>query len=951
MPRHDFSAADNRLLAERVGFHCSNPSCGVATIGPSEDPTKKEYVGVAAHIYSASVHNGPRANSALTEQERRSPNNGIHLCNKCSTIIDKNNGSGYPADILFNWKRSAESAAKARIYKGNSYTLFKRVDFSNLEKQYSTALTCSGLNDKNVVSCPANKAIITEISNKLRLANKCVLKGVSGSGKSLLTYQTAYEFHKNGWSIFNLDKELISDSTVLAAPQEKSLVVIDDAQIIEFRHLERILKESYSNCIVLANWNSSTSFDSNLLRTFPCVDVSPSSQVELLKTYCLNNKQSIASSLNSIGIKTNNKDYHTRIETRIDRASKEKTPWLFNYHLTEGWNAAQNDLKFLRDDEQMDLVIVTVAAYQFATLDYGVNEEIVLSSLRNFHDNPLWLSKTRRILSEYCQIKDGTVKNKHYEYSRKVLKIFTSQTDSKEEALYLIGVFKRILKSSVYEKGHSNILEFIMFDFRWCQHELNREGFIDEISNELLASSEDLDASPAKIKKLNSLIRFNKNVLNTLELNKKTLEIWMFSCSRDTAYSLGNLFNTLYNEKYSHFPSSKSLVDFLLGKTISSDIEDKSRFSYMLNRTHLLLNNNEKAYANDQLLSADFNVDVSQYSSSNACYQFSSLINDLSCINTTWANQQIKNNIDGIANLLNNNLMETYRGFKDLIDTYFGVIPAILGINNRDPELTKIGKELSNKIQADAILKAFELVEAIDVQDYTNLLIFMTLYNKPKLKLVSEGFNYTRLRSLYKGDSKLDRNHRGLICILHNHQSQNYMNYLSQVIVGSNFIDRVFISLNPELSLDRLKSGIAYKSKYHDCSECEEELLILKFIMDEEGETLAKRMLRENEDEISKSIFSESINIDDKKGKFDLLIFIHLNFPDILKNIFSDQEKNIKMLKKITRLLKGKKHEKNIARLYIFLIKIYSPVTIQKIFEIEKRYPSVKKFDIRKYFN
>ena len=53
MPRHDFTEADKRLLAERAGYHCSNPACGVSTVGPSINPEEKEYVGVAAHIYSA----------------------------------------------------------------------------------------------------------------------------------------------------------------------------------------------------------------------------------------------------------------------------------------------------------------------------------------------------------------------------------------------------------------------------------------------------------------------------------------------------------------------------------------------------------------------------------------------------------------------------------------------------------------------------------------------------------------------------------------------------------------------------------------------------------------------------------------------------------------------------------------------------------------------------------
>lgn len=947
MPRHDFSVPDKQLLAERVGFHCSNPSCGVGTIGPSDVPNKKEYVGVAAHIYSASINKGPRANPDLTKDERCSLKNGIHLCNKCSTLIDKNKGVGYPAEILVGWKLSAEAAAKNRIYKSNSYTLVKKVNFSNLEKKYSTALTCSGLNNKNVVSCPANKPIIANVSNKLRLAYKCILKGESGSGKSLLTYQTAYEFYNKGWSIFDLNKELLSDNTVLVAPQERSLIIIDDAQTINSRHLENILDSSYDDCTILINWNSSTSFESNFLKNYPCVDVIASSQVELLKSYCLENKNSITVLLKSIGIKINNKDYQSRIETRIEKASHERTPWLFNYHLTEGWNGANNDLSLLKDDDHMDLVIVTVAAYQLATLDYGVNQEVIFSSLKDFCDTPLWLTKVDNVLKEYCQIKDNLIKNKHYEYSRKVLKIFSSQKDIKEEKLYLIGVFKKILMSPFYEKGHSNVLEFIMFNFRWCQFELNETGFIDEVTDQLLSDNEDV--SPSKIAKLNSLIRFNKNVLSLLELNKPVIEKWMFGCCRDTAYSLGSLSNTLYNEKYLYFPSSKELVDLLLDKTISCNIDDKSRFSYMLNRMYMLLSDDDRIYAREQLLNTDFNVDISCYSTDTACYQFSSLIYHLAYINDDWANQQVKNNVDGIARLLNQNLMEAYREFKDLIDSYFGVIPAILGIKNTNSELAKRGKELSNKIQVEAILKGFETVEAIDVQDYSNIIIFMALYNRTKLKQVSERFDYARLESLYEGDFKMDHYHRGLIAILYNPNSDNYMRYLSKVIISNNYIDELFIELSPDLSLVQLKRGVKYKMTFHDGSECKKELLILKYLMREESKTLVERMLFENEEEFTKSIFSESQNVDNKKGKFDLLLFIQSDFPELFRRIFNDNDKNIKLLEKIPRLLRGKINEKNIARLYVYLVKEYAGNTPLEVIGLEKKYPSIRRFDISLY--
>jgi hypothetical protein len=293
------------------------------------------------------------------------------------------------------------------------------------------------LNDKNVKSCPANKSVISEVLKKLSLAYRCILKGKSGSGKSLLTYQTAYELYKNGWSVFNLDKSIVFDHTDFAAPKDKSIIIIDDAQTLEVRHLESFLNASHENCFVLANWNESTSVDDSFIRSFPSTEIAPTSQVELLKKYCLQNKDAIANLLQMIGISINKKDYFSRIETRIQSASKEKTPWLFNYHLTEGWNTAKHDLYLLRSDEKLNLAIVTVAIYQFATLDKGVSKEIILSCLKMFCDDETWIAKASRTLTKYCTLRDGVVINKHYEYSRKVLKIFTSQKDSKDEFNYI----------------------------------------------------------------------------------------------------------------------------------------------------------------------------------------------------------------------------------------------------------------------------------------------------------------------------------------------------------------------------------------------------------------------------------------------------------------------------------------------------------------------------------
>lgn len=947
MSRHDFSEPIKKLLAQRVGYHCSNPACGVATIGPSDIANEKEYIGVAAHIYSASIDGGPRANPNLTEKERRSPNNGIHLCNKCSTLIDKNKGLGYPSELLFNWKRCAEAAAKERIYQNTPCNIFTRVNFSNLEEHYSTALTCTGLNEKNILSCPSNQEIIIEVTRKLNLANKCVLAGSSGSGKSLLTYQTAYSFHARGWNVFKIYKESISNGTMLAAPTIKSLILIDDAQIIETRHLENLLGSAYKDCIVLANLNTNTVLGDGLTKRFPCVEIVPSSQIQMLKQFCLENKDEIAETLRSVGLKVQSNDFHSCIETRIERAARETTPWLFNYSLTEGWNAAKSDLGLLKDDENQHLVLVTVAAFQYATLDLGVGEEAIINALGKYRNENDWLDKARRTIRAKCLTNDGKVRNKHYEYSHKILTIFVSKEGLKQGQNYLIDLFMDILASNLYERGHSNILEFIMFNFRWCKYQLNNNGFIQEIAEELVNS--DTSVTPAKVNKMNSLIRINSGVISLLEPQDGLIEDWIFSCSKDTVYQLGDLLNTLNNEKFAPLSSGGSLFDHLLSIIMSADVEDRSRYSNLINRMYLLLNEEDRLYVSEKLGRSGFSVVVSEYTAGMICYHFSSVVKDFCVINQDWSDQQIEGNIERIANLFNNDFSNALEYFKELIDYYFGIIGAILGTYNPTPTVKKHGRELARRLDEFAIVQCFEKINASEVQRYSDIIIFVALYNQQKLKAISDHFDYARLELLFSGLPKIDHYHRALISILRNPRSPNWKNHVSWLMSSVDYVESIFFVWDHELALERLRNGVKYQIKIHMCSDCKSELIILKGIYDEEGIDLTKRIVLENKDSLSKAICTKSKNGDDHKSKFDLLVFLALNCDLIYREIFEKEESRRDVLDKLERLLRGKKWEKMIARLYVFLIKEYAPMVPDEISAIERRYPTVTNFDIKNH--
>jgi len=85
--RDNFPASVRHLLAQRVGWLCSNPDCCRPTLGPRMGESGFMSLGVAAHIKAAS-EGGARYDKSQTREDRRSFNNGIWLCETHAHQVD-----------------------------------------------------------------------------------------------------------------------------------------------------------------------------------------------------------------------------------------------------------------------------------------------------------------------------------------------------------------------------------------------------------------------------------------------------------------------------------------------------------------------------------------------------------------------------------------------------------------------------------------------------------------------------------------------------------------------------------------------------------------------------------------------------------------------------------------------------------------------------------------------
>ena len=824
----------------------------------------------------------------------------------------------------------------------DSETLLNPITFKNLNKEYTTPLTCSGLTEKDILVCPINDNYVDEAINNLELAHKCIIKGSSGSGKSLLTYQISKKFYDKTWNVYKYDK-YASIMPNYADLDGKVLIIVDDAQTLSSGDFEKLICMAYEELYILMNWNTDTSDNSEFLHSYPSVEVIASDQVELIKKYSLKHQDKIVTVLKQLDIDTNETDYRDNIETRINRASKEITPWLFNYALTEGWRKANSDMKRLSEDKNLDLVLIVVAFFQILTQDKGVKKEIIIDELRHYNQDETWLENANKIIDVYAIKDNEQIVHKHYMYAKKVLYVFESYNKEGEKYSFVIEFLKRLLSSKEYEKGYSSLLEFVMFDCKYCAYILNRDNVTVEMSNYLLKNSTTDNA--IKIKNLNSLVRINNKNISIVDSNIEVLNKWIMSANMDTVLPLSELINTLYNDKINNLYLTDEMLSYVLSKVAQSNIIDSAKFSYLYNRLHMFSSKEQKDKCFKNIEKASITFDISNRSLEIDAYHFTKIINNIAYLNESWSQQCVYKNLDFIANAFNRDILKAYRLYGSLIKEYFGIVYRILGVKD-DYKNEKLAKKFIKLIKIESILETFSSLTRFNMQDFSMFLLLIAIYDRGKLDEISNKIDYQYLKNIYQEDNNLDHAHKGMLKLLYNPKYKAYQEYVAYLIDRNEYLEEILITLEPDLSEKKLKEGKKYKMHFHGDDGYKFNLAFLKALDKDNSLKLSLSIIKSNKAIIEESIFNNISNADRSKYKYDFLVYLFHKSPNFLKEIFQNKEKVDKHIKKIYTLLRGKKMEKKIGNLYLFFVKEFSEVHQEEIKEIESKFPSTRRFNI-----
>ena len=187
-PARNISQNTIKRLYGLSGNVCANPNCRKPLI------TENNHIGEIAHICAASP-DGPRYDPNMTDDERRSIDNLLLLCESCNKLVD-NNAEKYPVSELKKWKNNHEGFVSSDIYNTYFQNIFAKQNEGVLRKQnidvdgriYSSRIIASQgdtvLKDEKGTHCLADYLLSLAKNHKWEEFPDVFIQGIGGIGKS-----------------------------------------------------------------------------------------------------------------------------------------------------------------------------------------------------------------------------------------------------------------------------------------------------------------------------------------------------------------------------------------------------------------------------------------------------------------------------------------------------------------------------------------------------------------------------------------------------------------------------------------------------------------------------------------------------------------------------------------------------------------------------------------------
>ena len=437
-----------------------------------------------------------------------------------------------------------------------------RVSFDEQEG-LEAALQGQSMGPRHVLACPQVQEV-ADVVERLRTEGAVTIMGESGSGKSMLAWHAAFEFHKAGWQVYLLTNALAASSD-LPASSPRALLIIDDAQALPAVPATAALANA-RRAILVVSTGSVPGFRS-------AIKIVPKRCVETIAAALRTRESELLPILRKLDSRIGVRAMDTPITFQIENALRSSEyPWQFMFNLGSGDLRLTRKLASIQARPPLDSILYAIAAYQLVTRDTPCP--------------PGWLMQQTEIgARDYDELTAHLNELSGYIELVRTPKGVATPHPRVAGAIIKANFFGK----DAHAHGRRDILwrafrdpSFSLLGVRWLIDELPDDirvfyGLRDDITKQLLerclASNDHGGAGYVLARLASPRAPRSSLVIDALVQNRDTLTRWIETCSRQDAPGVADLINQLINNDRG---LAQELIDAVDPATVSARIHTTS---------------------------------------------------------------------------------------------------------------------------------------------------------------------------------------------------------------------------------------------------------------------------------------------------------------------------------------------------------------------------------------
>ena len=678
--------------------------------------------------------------------------NYMPSCSSCN--LRKNNRNFSVGNFRFFHQLALENAEKVLSYIEDykikncdfpdynpDYDYWEKIDFVN-QHDISYAISGYRLTDADVVACPRLKQV-EEIKKQLEIVNHVLVQGESGCGKSISAYQAAYDFSKQGWTVYRyINKNVTNEIFVPPTEDGNEVLIIDDAQNIAKYLIEKVITQTRNNIKLIITQTLHS--NNEKLENEPIVITN----VDAVKAIASNYRgrlQEILPIVRQFDDTIGDDMFSISLESRLKNAMTKSTPWQFNYTLRGGWNKTKDIFQNVCGHRQCGFLAGAIALFQILLLDTSIDFVWLSQFFQEIEPTTNWNNEDLNyLIQKKLVISQDDVRIIHIESARIILSsYFKLGTDVAKKAL-VKAVQQAVEKRIVTVQGLI-WLQSYMFAFNL---NFDRIFFNDLVLNKIFSEMED-ETDPEKRGYLlyfleRMIAPGSKTVLNYCRNNKDLLVRWISDATSKNAYAYSQLVNGLIN-------NDKELLEYVSGKIEWNKIalnlsnsEPSKLYDWgnLINRLCFNAEHDKKESIFSSLIPAIINV--SQSVTANNVEVYFAFLTRLYYLNPKICSELLVKKINEFRSLLMTDFIKGYSVFD------FEFLSSFCGLNyfkkiTRTKEQKKISKKLIDILPVGQFAKYVENSKPRDWHGLYDILRLLIITNSVKIEEVVNNIDYNNL--------------------------------------------------------------------------------------------------------------------------------------------------------------------------------------------------------------